>query len=94
MPRESATGVVLGIAGAVTAFALVWHIGWLGAVGCAAILIAVIARSFVRDVHRVVSASEVERTERVWLRAVAETRRVTRGAETNDVNRGLAEVAG
>ncbi len=61
LPRNSATGPVIGIAGAAAAFGLVWHIWWLAALGVLAVIAAVIARSFARDVHRIVPAAEVER---------------------------------
>jgi cytochrome o ubiquinol oxidase subunit 1 len=91
LPGNSAVGVVIGIAGAACAFALVWHIWWLAIVGLLTIWGAVIARSFVRDVYRIVPASEVARTEDRWLSAVAATRAIPRELEETSANRGLAE---
>jgi len=93
MPKNSMTGPVIGIVGAVTAFGLVWHIWWLAAFGIAAIVGTVIARSFARDVHRIIPAAEVERTETGWLRAVSDATSIPREIETTSVNRGLAKVA-
>ena len=69
------TGPVIGLVGAAAAFGLVWHIWWLAIIGVIVAIAAVIARSFVRDVHQIIPAAEIERTERRWLRAVAEAPR-------------------
>ena len=58
------------------------------------IIAAVIARSFARDVHRIIPADEIERTERRWLRAVAEATPIPREVEMTSANQGLAEVSG
>ncbi|MEI9900611.1 MAG: cbb3-type cytochrome c oxidase subunit I [Hyphomicrobium sp.] len=65
IPRNSMTGVVLGAAGFVTGFAIVWHIWWLAAIGLLAIVGTVIARSFAVDTTRIISASEVAEIEGV-----------------------------
>ena len=92
MPRNSALGALIGISGAAAGFGLVWHIWWLAVLGAVTAWGAVIARSFVRDTMRVISAREVERTEERWLAAVAETRAVSRDSEVTPANRGLAQV--
>jgi cytochrome o ubiquinol oxidase subunit 1 len=92
-PKNSMTGPLIGIVGAATAFGLVWHIWWLTILGVLAIVGAVIARSFARDVQRVILAAEVERTEAIWLRAVADATAIPRELETTSANQGLAEVA-
>ncbi len=92
MPRNSATGVVIGVAGAAAGFGLVWHIWWLAVVGVLAIWGAVIARSFVRDRVRVIPAEDVKQTEERWLRALAAATRVARDEEVSQANEGLAEV--
>jgi cytochrome o ubiquinol oxidase subunit I len=92
MPRNSAMGVVIGMAGAAAGFALVWHIWWLAILGFVAVCGAVIARSFVRDTVRVIAAAEVKRTEERWLRAVAAAKSISRDEEITSANRGLAEV--
>jgi cytochrome o ubiquinol oxidase subunit 1 len=90
--RESALGPVIGIAGAAAAFALVWHMWWLAALGLLAVVGAVIARSFARDVDRVIPAEEVRRREQAWLAAAHEALPIPRRDETKSVNHGLAEV--
>ena len=92
MPNNSMTGPVIGVVGAVTGFGLVWHIWWLGIVGIVTIIITVIARSFVRDVHHIILAAEVERTEQKWLRTVASSIPIPRQIEMTSANQGLAEV--
>jgi cytochrome o ubiquinol oxidase subunit 1 len=79
VPRNSATG-------------LVWHIWWVVILGVVSVWAAVIARSFARNVHRTISASEVERIEARWLRAIAEALPVSRMLETTRANQGLAKV--
>ncbi len=94
IPKNSMTGPVLGVCGTVTAFALVWHMWWLAVIGVLAVIATVIARSFARDVHRIIPADEVERTELRWLSAVAEATAISRQNETTSANQGLAEVSG
>ncbi len=91
LPKNSAAGVVIGIAGAACAFGLVWHIWWLAIAALLTIWGAVIARSFVRDVCKIIPASEVARTEDRWLSAVAATQAVSRDQEETRANHGLAE---
>ena len=93
VPRESPLGPVIGVAGAVMGFALVWHMWWLAALGLLAIAGAVVARSFARDVERTIPAAEVEAAHRRWLAAVNATPAIPREVETTRANHGLAEVA-
>ncbi|USI72785.1 cbb3-type cytochrome c oxidase subunit I [Sphingomonas morindae] len=92
MPRNSRTAPVLGLAGAATGFALVWYMWWLAAVGAVAMVVTVIARSFVRDTERTITAEEIERTERAWLAEVARARPIPREIENSTANQGLAKV--
>jgi cytochrome o ubiquinol oxidase subunit 1 len=93
IPRNSALGPVIGVAAAFAAFGLVWHMWWLMMVGVLAVIGAVIVRSFQRDVDRVISAEEVERTERAWLSKVHLANPVHRELEMTQANQGLAEVS-
>ena len=93
MPKNSMTGLVIGICGAAAAFGLVWHIWWLALLGVLAIIGAVIARSFARDIRRTIPAAEIERTEAAWLRTVADATPIPRQIETTSANQGLAEIA-
>ena len=91
LPRNSAAGVVIGIAGAACAFGLVWHIWWLAIAGLLTMWGAVIARSFARNIHRTIPAEEVARIEDHWLSVIAATQAVPRELEETPANRGLAE---
>jgi len=94
LPKNSMTGPVIGAVGAATAFGLVWHMWWLVIIGVLTIIAAVIARSFARDVHKIIPADVIERTERNWLRALAEAKPIPRELEMTSVNQGLPEVYG
>ena len=93
MPKNSAAGPLLGIVGTATAFGLVWHIWWLALLGAVTVIAVVIARSFARDVTRIIPAAEVARIEARWLRQVAAARPVPRELETTPANQGRAEIA-
>ena len=90
LPRNSATGVIIGLAAGSGAFGLVWHIGWLIILGLLGVVGAVVARSFVRNIHRTISAAEVERIESRWLRAVMNAAPAARELEITSANQGLA----
>ncbi|WP_145205867.1 cbb3-type cytochrome c oxidase subunit I [Sphingobium sp. B2] len=92
MPRNSAVGPILGGLGAATAFALVWHIWWLAVVGSIAVVATVIARSFIRDVNRIIPAEAVARIETDWHDTLAGVASCPRELETMSVNRGLAHI--
>jgi cytochrome o ubiquinol oxidase subunit 1 len=70
MPKNSMTGVFLGGMAFVSGFAVVWHIWWLAAAGLLGIVGIVIARSFVTDTTRLISADEVAANEARWKAAV------------------------
>ncbi len=90
MPKNSAMGIVLGAAGGILAFALVWHIWWMACLGALISIVAVIGRGFVRDYEKVIPADVVEREHTRWLRRVAEAQPVSRLDETDSINQGLA----
>lgn len=91
MPKNSAVGPLIALASFACAFGLVWHIWWMATGGFVMAWLVIIARSFVRDTKRVISATEVERIEKRWLREVALTRPVSRDEEFAYANKGLAE---
>ena len=91
LPRNSATGVVIGTSGAICAFGLVWHIWWLAALCFLVIVFAVILRGFARNVDRVVKAAEVERIDRRWLALANAAHAIPRQLEQTAENTGLAE---
>jgi cytochrome o ubiquinol oxidase subunit 1 len=91
-PRNSMVGPAIGLAGAVCAFGLVWHIWWMAILGLVAAWAAVIGRGFSRDTTRVIPAAEVEATDRRWLAAAAAASAIPRQLEESPANRGLAEL--
>ncbi len=93
LPRNSAMGMIICIAGASMAFGLVWYMWWLAIFGALVIIGAVIARSFIRGTTRIISAREVEETHRRWLQAVADVRPASRDDELEPANHGLAEAS-
>jgi cytochrome o ubiquinol oxidase subunit 1 len=90
VPRNSAVGPIIGLAGAGGAFGLVWHIWWLALLGLTVATAAVIARSFVRDTHRIIASAEIAATEARWHAALAAATPTPRALETEPVNQGLA----
>ena len=90
LPRNSACGVVFGLAMAFACFGLVWHI-WLLAAGAGLLTFAAgIARSFMRDLHEIIPAAEVEARDRRWLRAANAATPTPRVLEHTQANEGLA----
>lgn len=91
MPKNSAMGPAVALIGFVLAFALVWHIWWLVIVAFAAAVGAMIARGFVRDTKRVVSAQEVRQQHHRWIDAAAAARAIPRSLEGTSANAGLSQ---
>ena len=63
MPRNTGTGVIIGLFSMVMGFAMVWHIWWMAILGLAGMIGTFIYRSFDKDVDYWVPAAEVERIE-------------------------------
>ncbi len=63
MPKNTGTGVIMGLLTAVWGFAVVWHIWWLTIVGFAATVFVFIAYTFNDDTDYYIPAEEVERIE-------------------------------
>ena len=90
MPKNSALGIVLAALSGIVAFGLVWHIWWLVVLGMALVVIATIARGFVRDTTRMIPALQVRREYRRWLAQVAALPAIEREREVEPANHGLA----
>jgi cytochrome o ubiquinol oxidase subunit 1 len=84
--------IILGAAAFVCAFGLVWHIGWAAAGGMLAGWVAVIARSFVRETHHVISAEALRQAYARHLQQAQQTVAVSRDQEHSPLNHGLAQV--
>jgi cytochrome o ubiquinol oxidase subunit 1 len=91
LPKESACGVVIGLAAAVCGFGLIWRIWWMAALFLAVIMATVIARSFMRDVTRIIPAATVEAVDRRWLAQAGHAQPIPRQLEHSEGNEGLAE---
>jgi cytochrome o ubiquinol oxidase subunit 1 len=92
LPKNSATPLVIGAASFVCAFGLVWHIGWAAAGGFLLVWGTVIARSFVGDTERVITAGELREAEENRQHLLEHTHSVTRDHEHETLNTGLAQV--
>ena len=91
LPKESALGVVIGLAAFMLAFGLVWRIWWMVGLFAATIVLSIIVRSMLRDTTKVIPAAEVERVDRAWLALAHAARPVPREQEMTALNQGLAK---
>jgi cytochrome o ubiquinol oxidase subunit 1 len=92
VPKNSIVAPVIGIAGILFGFALVWHMWWLVVLSFVTMWGAVVARSFVTETERVIPASEVRADHEAWLRRVRESAATPRELEDESSNVGRAEV--
>jgi cytochrome o ubiquinol oxidase subunit 1 len=91
LPKESACGVIIGIAAAACGFGLVWRIWWLAALSLAITIGTVILRSFMRDVTKIIPAATVEAADRRWLAQANAAEPIPRQLEQSERNEGLAQ---
>jgi cytochrome o ubiquinol oxidase subunit 1 len=91
MPKESACGVIIGLSAGVCGFGLVWHIWWMAVLFLAVVTGTVVARSFMRNVTRIIPAATVEAVDRAWLAQANAARPVPRELEQSERNEGLAQ---
>ncbi|GAB0115939.1 cytochrome ubiquinol oxidase subunit I [Acidisoma sp. 7E03] len=94
LPKNSACGPILGLATTLSFFGLVWHIWWMAGVFFLVAVVAGLARSFMRNLHKVIPAAEVEKEHRHWLAQAAAARAVPRALEQSPQNEGLAQCQG
>jgi cytochrome o ubiquinol oxidase subunit 1 len=93
LPRNSATGPLLGASGFGIAFGLVWHIWWLAILCALLAAAAMVVRGFARGLTRTIPAAEVRRQHQGWLAVVRASVPVTRADERAPANQGLANPA-
>ena len=79
MPKNTPVPLIIGAFALGLGFGLVWRIWWLTDVSLLAIILTVIARSFVRDTDYVVKADLVQETERRLRRNAPEASREAHG---------------
>ncbi len=65
MPKNTGAGMVIALFVFMLGFGIVWHIGWLIAVGFLGALIAIFARAFTEDTEWSMTAREVAHAEAV-----------------------------
>ena len=92
LPKESACGVIIGIAAAVCCFGLVWRIWWMAVLFGFLVVATVIVRSFMRNVTKTISAAEVEAADRSWLAKAHAARPIPREQEQSGLNQGRAKI--
>lgn len=92
LPKNSATPVIIGAASFVCAFGLVWHIGWAAAGGFLIAWGAVIARSFVPETERVITAQALRKAQEQRTQRIRCATAVPREQEHSRRNTGLAQV--
>jgi cytochrome o ubiquinol oxidase subunit 1 len=63
LPRNTPTGLILGGAGFVIGFAVVWHLWWLAGLALIAVAAVTANRSFQEDTEKVISAAAVAEIE-------------------------------
>ena len=90
LPKNSGFGVVFGLGMAAAFFGLVWHIWLLAALAGLITVVAGISRSFMRELHQIIPASEVAAHDRRWLALAEGARPVPRRRENSPENEGLA----
>ncbi len=91
LPKNSACGLVIGVASGLCGFALVWHIWWMTGLFAAVVVLTIISRSFARDTTKVIPAAEVEAVDRRWLAQAHAVLPVPREQEETGFNQGLAK---
>ncbi|CAN5754833.1 cytochrome o ubiquinol oxidase subunit I [soil metagenome] len=63
MPKNTGAGVVIALFVFALGFGIVWHLGWLIAIGFVGAIIAIIARTFNEDTETLIPARDVARIE-------------------------------
>jgi len=91
LPKNSACGLIVGVAAGLCCFGLIWHIWWMAVLFAFAGVGTVIVRSFMRDTKKIIPAAEVEAVDRRWLALAHAVRPVPREQEESGANQGLAE---
>jgi len=91
LPKNSACGLIVGVAAGLCSFGLIWHIWWMAVLFAFVGVGTVIVRSFMRDTKKIIPAAEVEAVDRRWLALAHAVRPVPREQEESSTNQGLAE---
>ncbi|MEJ2691026.1 MAG: cytochrome o ubiquinol oxidase subunit I, partial [Deltaproteobacteria bacterium] len=73
LPKNSAKALVNGALAFGFGFAMIWYIWWLAGLCALGMLVTIIARACDDDTEYILSATEVERRERLRLQQVVAT---------------------
>ena len=87
---KSWIGLTIIVFGTLLGFAMVFWMWWLAILSVLAILTHAIGLGFVRDKGQIVTAEEIERTDREWVAMAARDRGTRRSDEVSAGNRGIA----
>tara|TARA_R100001129_G_scaffold148992_1_gene110755 strand:+ start:5238 stop:7319 length:2082 start_codon:yes stop_codon:yes gene_type:complete len=90
IPKNSATAPLIGLASAVCAFALVWHVWWLVIASFIGGIVVIIIRSFNLETNETIPAEKVREAHERWLEMVRRTPAVERQQEISPENLGKA----
>lgn len=90
LPRNRALGPVLGLAGLICSFGLVWYMWWLVIAGALIAVAAIVASGFVRNTHRSIGPAQLLIEHDAWIAAACATPPVTRAEEQGPENGGHA----
>jgi len=93
LPKESACGVIVGIAAAACCFGLVWRIWWMAVLFGVLVVATVIVRSFMRNVVKTIPAAKVEAADRSWLAKAQAAQPIPREHEQSGLNQGRARIS-
>jgi cytochrome o ubiquinol oxidase subunit 1 len=91
LPKQTACGVIIGLAAGVCGFGLIWRIWWMAAIFLFVVVATVIVRSFMRNTERIIPAAAVERVDRLWLAQARAATPIPRALEQCARNEGLAQ---
>jgi cytochrome o ubiquinol oxidase subunit 1 len=91
MPKNTATGLIIGAMAAVFGFAMVWYIWWLAILGAFILLLTVIARASDDGTDYIVPAAEIERIEKRRYRQLTAAA-ANRPADGPAMRQSLAEM--
>ncbi len=92
MPRNTACGLVIGIAAGMCCFGLVWRIWWMTLLFAGLVVATVIVRSFMRNVTKTIPAAAVEAADRSWLAQAQAAQPIPREQEQSGLNQGRARI--
>lgn len=64
LPKNTGTGVFVGIGAGVIGFAIIWHIWWLALLGLIATVVLVIMATLREDTEKIIGVDEIIKTEK------------------------------